>query len=141
MNIENLSLHSDELIRHMEDDAGDFALVAAGRVQEDVINGVEHYQLDPDIQAAIAEAKTYIPGSVPERGTDDRIADAKPEKTPERAEEPSRKEDRSGSKKEKSPKKESVLVELKETQKKLQDKGKEKAKAPATRRKKGEQAI
>ena len=121
--------------------AGEFALVAAGRVQEDVINGVEHYRLDPDIQAAIAEAKTYIPGSVPERGTDERTAEAKPEKVPERAAEPSRKEERSGSKKEISPKKESVLAELKETQKKLQNKGKEKAKASATRRKKGEQAL
>ena len=34
-----------------------------------------------------------------------------------------------------------VLADLKETQKKLQDKGKEKAKAPAARRKKGEQAL
>ena len=121
--------------------AGDFALVAAGRVQEDVINGVEHYRLDPDIQAAIAEAKTYIPGSVPERGADDRTAEAKPEKAPERTAEPSRKEERTDSRKEKTPKKESVLAELKETQKKLQDKGKEKAKAPAARRKKGEQAL
>ena len=46
--------------------AGDFALVAGGRVQEDVINGVEHYRLNPDIQAAIAEAKTYVH---PETGT------------------------------------------------------------------------
>lgn len=121
--------------------AGDFALVAAGSVQEDVINSVEHYRFDPDIQAAITEAKTYIPGTVPERGGDDRTTEAKTEKVPEQAAEPSRKEERSGSKKEKSPKKESVLAELKDTQKKLQDKGKEKAKAPAARRKKGEQAL
>lgn len=53
--------------------AGDFALVAGGRVQEDVINGVEHYRLNPDIQAAIAEAKTYVhpETGTPEHGRDD----------------------------------------------------------------------
>ncbi|MBQ7372202.1 MAG: ImmA/IrrE family metallo-endopeptidase [Blautia sp.] len=102
--------------------AGDFALVAGGRVQDDVINGVEHYRLDPDIQAAIAEARIYVHPATGEHehGKDDQKDLA-------------------------SGKKESVLAKLSEKQKtvKASDKTKPEKmqKSRTSKRGKGEQAI
>ena len=110
------------ILRDGSEYAGDFALVAGGRVQEEVINGVEHYRLNPDIQAAIAEAKTYVH---PETGTHEH--------------------GKSAEKAQPSGRKGSVLAKLGEKQKavKASDKSQpEKPKKSVTaKRGKGEQAI
>ena len=120
--------------------AGDFALVADGQVQEDVINGVEHYRLNPDIQAAIAEAKTYVRPRL--QGQEKDVESSLPDAVVS-----DRKTGRTGKQDRESERKGSVLSTLHEKQKELKSSEKsqpqkpQKKKVQSAKRGKGEQAL
>ena len=116
----------------------DFVLVAAGRVQEESINEDDLRRLNPDIQAAIAEAKLYVH---PETAARDH-AQVSARKAPEKQ---NGKTDRTDTREQAVGKKESVLSRLGEKQKRVRESGKAQPEMPprkqAVKRGKGEQAL
>ena len=115
-------------------------LVVGGQVQEAAINGVEQFRLNPDIQAAIAETRTYIRPEAVQAGPEQPVGEAAIADRPGQM-------GITEAKDRMSAKKESVLKTLNENREKVKASDKAQAvrvqrdRGQAVRKKKGEQAL